>query len=55
MDTQTLGIYYVSVVQGILLFGSETWVVTPRIKRVGVEGPPQGSMEDLREDALQSD
>ena len=33
-DTRTLGYIYVAIVQTILLFGLETWVVNPRIKRV---------------------
>ena len=32
--TWTLGNFYVAVVQVILLFGLETWVVTPNIKRI---------------------
>ena len=32
MDTKTLGSFYVAVVQSIILFGSETWVVSPCIK-----------------------
>ena len=34
VDTRTLGNFYIAVVQSILLFGSDTWVVTPRIKRI---------------------
>ena len=33
-DTWKLGIFYVAVVLAILLFGSYTWVVNPRIKRL---------------------
>ena len=33
-DIQMPGIFYVAVVQAILPFGSEVWVVTPRIKRL---------------------
>ena len=31
-DRRTAGIFYVSVVQSVLLFGSETWVITPRLE-----------------------
>ena len=34
MDACTLGGIYVAVVQAVMLYGSETWVVTPRIGRV---------------------
>ena len=33
-DTRMLGHIYIAVVQSILLFGLETWVVTPHIKRI---------------------
>ena len=33
-DAPTSGIIYVAVVQVVLLYGSETWVMTPRIGRV---------------------
>ena len=38
-DTRVLGHFYVSVVQDILMFGLEMWVVTPCIKRL-LEGVP---------------
>ena len=31
MDAQRPGRFYLNIVQGILIFVSETWVVTPRI------------------------
>ena len=34
VDTRTLRNFYIAVVQSILLFGSDTWVVTPHIKRI---------------------
>ena len=33
-DTRTSGYFYITVVQAILLFRLEIWVVTPRIKRL---------------------
>ena len=33
-DTWTLGCFYVTVVQAILLFRSQTWVLTLHIKRI---------------------
>ena len=36
-DAQTSGQIYLVVVQSVLLYGSETWVMTPRIGRVFVE------------------
>ena len=33
-DARTSGIIYVVVVQAVLLYGSETWVMTPHIGRV---------------------
>ena len=33
-DTRILGHIYIVVVQSILLFGLEIWVVTPHIKRI---------------------
>ena len=40
------------IIQIILLFGSEAWVVTPCIDRIwGGGGPPQAGMADIREDA----
>ena len=33
-DEQTSGQIYLAVVQSVLLYGSETWVLTPRMKRV---------------------
>ena len=32
--TQTLGNIYVAVVQVVIIYRSETWVMTPRIRRV---------------------
>ena len=34
MDNRTLGHFFVTVVQAILLFGSDMWVATPHIKRI---------------------
>ena len=34
MDTRKPGRFYVAIVQAILLFGLERWVVMPRIKRL---------------------
>ena len=34
VDTGMSGIFYVTMVQSELLFGSETWVVTPCILRM---------------------
>ena len=31
-DRITVGIFYVAVVQAVLLFGSETWIMTPLLK-----------------------
>ena len=28
-----MGVFYVAVVQAVLLFGSETWVLTPRLEK----------------------
>ena len=33
-DAQTLGIIYVEVVQAVIMYGSEKWVMTPRIGMV---------------------
>ena len=33
-DARTLGQIYLFVVQLVLLYGTETWVMTPRIRRV---------------------
>ena len=33
-DAQTLGQIYLVVVQSLLIYGSDTWVLTPRMKRV---------------------
>jgi hypothetical protein len=33
-DPKTSGIFYKAIVQSILLYGSETWVVTPSVLRV---------------------
>ena len=33
VDRRTVGIFYVEVVQEVLLFGSETWVMTPVWRR----------------------
>ena len=33
-DTRTSGRFYIAIVQAVFLFGLETWVVTPRIKRL---------------------
>ena len=33
-DAQTSGQIYLAVVQSVLMYGSETWVLTPRMKRV---------------------
>ena len=33
VDRRTAGIFYVEMVQSVLLFGSETWVVTPQIEK----------------------
>ena len=33
VDRSTAGIFYVEMVQSVLLFGSETWVVTPQIEK----------------------
>ena len=33
-DTRTLGKIYLVVVQAVLLYGSETWVLTPHMQRV---------------------
>ena len=32
-DKRTSGRFYVAVVQVVLLFGSETWVLTPRLEK----------------------
>ena len=32
-DRRTTGIFYVPVVQAVLLFESETWVMTPRVDK----------------------
>ena len=32
-DKRTTGRFYVTVVQAVLLFGSETWVLTPRLEK----------------------
>ena len=32
-DARTLGRFYVAVVQAVLMYGSETWVMIPRIGR----------------------
>ena len=33
-DAQTLGNIYLAVVKSILIYGSDTWVLTPLMKRV---------------------
>ena len=33
-DEQTLGQIYLEVVQSVMIYGSETWVMNPRIGRV---------------------
>ena len=33
-DARTLGYIYLAVVQSVMIYGSETWVMTPRIGRV---------------------
>ena len=33
MDKRTSGRFYVAVVQAVLLFGSETWVLNPRLNK----------------------
>ena len=45
------GSFCVAVVQAILLFGSEMWVVTPRIKRLLGGVPPQGGVADIGKDS----
>ena len=32
-DKRTAGRFYVAVVQAVLLFGSETWILTPRLEK----------------------
>ena len=32
-DARMLGLFYVAVVQVVLMYGSETWVMSPRIGR----------------------
>ena len=34
MNTQTSGSFYLAIVQAILIFGAETWVATPFIRRM---------------------
>ena len=34
MDARTSGIFYLAVVQAVILFGSEMWVIFPRIGRM---------------------
>ena len=34
VDTWTLGSFYLSILQAALLFGAETWVVTPHIRYI---------------------
>ena len=38
VDARTLGMLYVAVVKVVLLYGSETWMMPPRI-------PPQGGLQ----------
>ena len=33
-DTRTSGRFYLAIVQAVLRFGAETWVLTPRIGRL---------------------
>ena len=33
-DTQKLGNFYLAIVKAVLLFGAETWVVSPHIERL---------------------
>ena len=33
-DARTLGVIYIAVVQAVMLYGSEMWVMKPRIGRV---------------------
>ena len=33
-DTQKLGNFYLAIVKAVLLFGAETWVITPHIERL---------------------
>ena len=33
-DTCTLGRFYPTIVQAVMLFGAENWVMTPRIERL---------------------
>ena len=44
MDDRTLGSIYVVVVQAVIIYGSETWVMTPCVRRVLVRIPPQGGL-----------
>ena len=39
-DTWTSGYFYITVIQAIFLFGSEMWVVNPRIMRFVLGGAP---------------
>ena len=42
---QTSGRIYVAVVQAVMLYGSETWVMTPLIERGFWRIPPQGGQK----------
>ena len=44
-----MGKFYVVVVQAVLLFGAETWVVTPRLEKAleGFHNQAVGSMSGM--------
>ena len=44
-DARTSGQIYLAVVQVFIIYGSETWVMTPRIGRVLGRIPPQGGLQ----------
>ena len=54
-DTRTSGRFYVVVVQAILLFRSNMWVATPRIKLIWGGVLPQGGKADLGEYTSETD
>ena len=33
LDRRTVGMFYVAVVQAVIIFESETWVLTPRLEK----------------------
>ena len=48
LDRRTVGRFYVAVVQAMLLFGYETWVLNPPVGEIPRGFPPLGGVADGR-------